>query len=224
MNAPVKSAATLDELYTERKAILARVEEIKATRAKLGALDTEVETAKSSMGEFAASFSAVLDQWSASNCGGPRPVADYEAHKILERKFLEARHSAGLADSAKNSLAIREKEIASELHEVAQSIKDAIADKFSKEYDAAGARANKLRDELAAIDAKLLAGRAFWVNLSDEFRGANGRRNPAYDAAAAKAETALPINDATAVKNFDPHDHALLMEIDGRFWQLFREG
>jgi hypothetical protein len=224
VNAPVKSAATLDELYKQRRAILAKVEDIKATRAKLAEADLEVEAAKTAMDDFAAKYAATLDGWAASNCSGPRPIADYEAHKVLERRFLEARHCASLYEPAKNSLGIREKEIASELHEVGQSIKNAISEKFAGEYTASGVRAEKLRSELAELDERLLAARAFWSNLSEEFRAANGKRNPAYDAAAAKSEAAMEQNDATAAKNFAMHDHGLLMEIDGRFWQLFREG
>jgi uncharacterized coiled-coil DUF342 family protein len=222
MNAPLKSAAMLDELYAERKDILAKIEETKATRAKLNDLDAEVEVAKTAMDDFANKFASVLDQWSAGNCVGARPAANYEQHKTLERKFLEARHSATLAACAKNSLAIREKEIGEQLHEIGQAIKNAIADKFAGEYTASGTRADKLRDELAELDAKLLAGRAFWVNFSEEFRAANGKRNPAYDLAAAQAEASLPETDAHSVKNFAMPEFDQLKKIEDQFLALFK--
>jgi hypothetical protein len=224
VNAPVKSAATLDELYAERKAILSKVEEIKATRAKLDALDAEVEVAKSAMIDFSNKSAAALQQWTTGLCQGPKPSADFGSHQILERKFIEAQHAAGLADSAKNSLNIREMEITVEFHEVSQSIKNAIAGLMAKEFETSGTRAKKLRDELDERDAKLLAGRAFFVGLSESFIGETKTRNPTYDAAVASAEAALPETDAHAVKNFDMHDPGQFGEIDARFWRLFREG
>jgi hypothetical protein len=221
MNAQVKTA-TLEGLYKQRDALLAKVEEIHSSRAKLADLDVEVAGANEALRQFATGEAARMEQWSSHGCRGPRPIADFSTHEKLEHKCFEAEHNANVARSARNALDFREKELGCELHGITQSIKDAVAGRFAKQFEAAGIRANKLRDELAELDAELLAGRAFFVSLAEKFREDHKARNPAFDAVVHHAEAAMEQNDATLARNFDMPERDQLTKIEDQFWALFR--
>jgi uncharacterized protein YukE len=117
----------LTSLKAERTALVAKLVEIEATRAKLGNFDGDVERAKNALQAFANKHSDAIDTWTGAGCVGHRPEPEFGKHAELEQKLHRALFAAENARTAENSLDLREADARKELTQINWRLKEAVA-------------------------------------------------------------------------------------------------
>ena len=217
MNAPIKHP-TLADLHRQRADLIRKQTEIRAAREKLSGVDKEAEEASTALVKFADAAANTMTAWCESGCAGERPAANTVKHAALERRHFDAQAAMSHAKGALGSLDRREAAIVAALDQNVLDLEDQAALTIAAEMDSVGARADELREQIKAVEARSLAVRDHFGILASNWYSDHGTARHAF--VIARDAAARAHGNLLAPGVFTDSETAAVLEVEAQFDRL----